>query len=68
MVLIIRTKMAFARGAQTGVVMIVTLSAAKTAWKEAGVLGFASADGERDRGRVVGEIHQEVARLLGHSL
>ena len=59
---ITRSQMALARGARTGVLMILMPSAAKTASKELVYLVSRS----RTRNCAVGEVHREVPGLLGH--
>jgi hypothetical protein len=62
---ITHSQMALARGARTGLLMILVPSAAKMASKGSGELGVAITDEELDRARVLGELHREVPGLLG---
>ena len=63
---ITRSQMALARGARTGLLMILMPSAAKTASKEAVNLVSRSRMRNLTAHRLVGEVHREVAGLLGH--
>jgi hypothetical protein len=66
MVPITCSQMALARGARSGLLMILVPSAANTASKEPVNLGVAIADEELDSVGLVGAVNREVAGLLGH--
>ena len=60
-----RSAIAFALGARTGVLMILTSTAVKTVSKAGGELGVAVADEEPEAAVAVVEVHEQVAGLLG---